>query len=77
MGAVLLDDVCVGEGSIVAAGAVLLEGTEVSPYSLVAGVPGIVKKGIDDTVLAMIVGRAEEYHKLALTYLGKNAFTIP
>lgn len=77
MGAVLLDDVRVGEGSIVAAGSVLLEGTEVPPASLVAGVPGTVKKTIDDAVLAMIVERAEEYHRLALMYLGVDAFTIP
>jgi len=77
MGAVLLDGVCVGEGSIVAAGSVLLEGTEVPPASLVAGVPATVKKTVDDTALAMIIDRAEEYHRLALTYLGKGAFTLP
>src|ERR1041385_2012831 len=42
MGAILLNGVCVGTGSIVAAGAVVREGFEIPPNSLVMGVPGRV-----------------------------------
>jgi carbonic anhydrase/acetyltransferase-like protein (isoleucine patch superfamily) len=40
MGAILLNRVVVGSGSIIAAGAVCREGFEVPPNSLVMGVPG-------------------------------------
>jgi len=39
MGAIVMDKCRVGRGSIIAAGAVLLEGTEVTPGSIWAGVP--------------------------------------
>lgn len=44
MGAIVMNGAVVGEGSIVAAGALVKEGMVVPPYSLVAGVPGVVKK---------------------------------
>ncbi|MEF9877436.1 MAG: gamma carbonic anhydrase family protein, partial [Gordonibacter sp.] len=37
----------VGKGSIVAAGAVVTEGAVIPPYSLVAGIPGVVKKALE------------------------------
>lgn len=74
MGAILLDGVKVGRGSIVAAGSVLLQGLEVPPYSLVAGVPGAVKKSLDREAGERLAHNAEEYHKLALAYLGREAF---
>lgn len=39
MGATLLDNVVVGKGSIVAAGALVLTGTQIEPGSVYAGVP--------------------------------------
>ena len=39
MSAVVMDNVVVGEGSVVAAGAVVLEGVEIPPNTLFAGVP--------------------------------------
>ena len=44
MGAIVMNGAVIGEGSIVAAGALVKEGTVIPPYSLVAGVPGAVKK---------------------------------
>lgn len=44
MGAILLNRVVVGSGSIVAAGAVCAEGMVIPPNSLVMGVPGKVKR---------------------------------
>ena len=77
MGSILLDGVQIGRGSIVAAGSVLLQGLEVPPYSLVAGVPAAVKKTLDREAAERLGNQAEEYHKLALAYLGKRAFAPP
>ncbi len=44
MGAIVMNGAVIGEGSIIAAGALVKEGTVIPPYSLVAGVPGVVKK---------------------------------
>lgn len=48
MGAVILNNARIGEGSIIAAGTVIPENTVVEPYSLWMGVPGKFKKKIDD-----------------------------
>jgi carbonic anhydrase/acetyltransferase-like protein (isoleucine patch superfamily) len=74
MGAILLDGVRVGSGSIVAAGSVLLEGFQVPPRSLVAGVPATVKKTISEAAMERIGRKAEEYHRLALAYLGRAPY---
>ena len=47
MGATLLDDVEVGEGAIVAAGALVLKGTKIGAYEGWGGVPGKVIKKAD------------------------------
>jgi carbonic anhydrase/acetyltransferase-like protein (isoleucine patch superfamily) len=74
MGSIILDGVKIGNGSIVAAGSVLLAGLEVPPMSLVAGVPGVVKRTIDRAASERLARNAEEYHQLALAYLGKRPF---
>jgi carbonic anhydrase/acetyltransferase-like protein (isoleucine patch superfamily) len=48
MGAVLLNRVHVGSGSVVGAGALLPEGMEVPPNSVVMGVPGKVVRSVDE-----------------------------
>lgn len=48
--ATILMGVRVGHHSIVAAGSIVLEGTIVPPYSLVAGVPGRIVRSIRDDV---------------------------
>ena len=48
MGAVVLDHVVIGEGSVVAAGCVVGPGTVVPPHSLVMGVPGKVVKQVSE-----------------------------
>ena len=65
MGAILLNHVRVGTGSVVAAGAVLREGLEVPPGSLVMGVPGKVVRPVDDTLRARIQGTVDHYVRLA------------
>jgi len=76
MGAVLLDGVKIGRGSIIAAGSVLLQGLEVPPHSLVAGIPATVKRTLDPEAAERLARNAEEYHTLALAYLGKRPFVI-
>ena len=47
--AIILGPCSLGDHSVVAAGAVVLPGTEVLPYSIVAGVPARCVKTIDNT----------------------------
>jgi carbonic anhydrase/acetyltransferase-like protein (isoleucine patch superfamily) len=68
MGAVLLSDVVVGEGSVVAAGSVLTEGFEVPPRSLVAGAPASVRRRVDDAALERIRRAADHYVTLARSH---------
>lgn len=77
MGAIILDGAVIGEGSVVAAGAVVLEGIHIPPHSLVAGIPASVKRSVDEGTVRSIRERAEEYHKLALSYLEGKEFTLP
>jgi carbonic anhydrase/acetyltransferase-like protein (isoleucine patch superfamily) len=54
MGAILLNRVKVGTGSVVGAGALLLEGTEVPPGSMVVGSPAKVIRPVDEKGRARI-----------------------
>ena len=54
MGAIIMNGAKIGTGSIVAAGAVVMEDVFIPPYSLVAGVPGAIKKRFSDEVIALI-----------------------
>ncbi len=47
MGSILLDHAEVGEGAIVAAGALVLAGTKIGPYELWGGVPAKFIKKVD------------------------------
>lgn len=77
MGAVILDGARIGKGSIIAANAVVLEGTEVPPGSLVAGVPGKIRRQVDDEVIERLTAQSMEYYELTLSYLGKGTFRLP
>lgn len=61
MGAILLNHVRVGTGSVIGAGAVLPEGMEVPPGSLVLGVPARVVRPVDDELRARIRATWEHY----------------
>jgi gamma-carbonic anhydrase len=61
MRATLLNGVVVGEGSIVAAGSLLLERTVIPPRSLVMGSPGKVKRKLTAIDQATITGYAQRY----------------
>jgi carbonic anhydrase/acetyltransferase-like protein (isoleucine patch superfamily) len=61
MGAILLNGVRIGTASIVAAGTLLPEGTNVPSRSLVMGVPGKVKRTLGDSDVAEIQMYADRY----------------
>jgi carbonic anhydrase/acetyltransferase-like protein (isoleucine patch superfamily) len=65
MGAIVLNRAVVGEGSLVAAGAVVQEGAQIPPRSLVAGVPGRIRRELSDDDVARIRRNAEVYVELA------------
>ena len=64
MGATILSNARIGAGSIVAAGAVVLGGTEIPPRSLVAGVPAKIKRAVTDEELGRIRENAAHYVEL-------------
>ena len=61
MGAILLNGAHIGTCSIVAAGSLVVEETNVPPRSLVMGSPGRVKRPLTDAEVAGIQGYADRY----------------
>ncbi len=61
MGAILMDDVEVGDDCIIAAGALLTPGTRVPSGSLVLGSPGRVKRSLDAKERAWLLESAGNY----------------
>ncbi len=61
MGAIVLNEAHIGAGSLIAAGAVIHEGAVIPPRSLVAGVPGKVRRELSDADLQRIRANAEGY----------------
>ena len=68
MKAVVLSGCHIGRHSIVGAGAVVPEGTNVPPGSLVLGVPGRVVRPLKDDEIERIVRNAASYVELAAAY---------
>lgn len=68
IGAILLDGVRVGTGSIVGAGAVVSK--DVPPYSLVVGVPAKRLREVSQEEAAELIAHAQRYEKLALVHAG-------
>jgi carbonic anhydrase/acetyltransferase-like protein (isoleucine patch superfamily) len=76
IGAIILNGAHIGAGSIVAAGAVIPERTVIPPRSLVAGVPGKVRRSISDNDFEMIRGYARNYLEYTRTYLAETQTTL-
>jgi carbonic anhydrase/acetyltransferase-like protein (isoleucine patch superfamily) len=77
MRATLLNDVVVGEYSIVGAGALITEGTKIPPRSLVMGLPAKVKRRLTDDEVAGIDEYARRYYEYKETYLAmKESATL-
>lgn len=69
MGATIMNNARIGEGSIIAAGAVVPENTIIPPRSLVAGVPGKVRRQLTDGDREMILKYARNYLDYTKMYL--------
>ena len=65
MGAILLNHVHVGAGSIIAAGAVVPENMKIPPGSLVMGVPAKIVRQVDPALKARHQAGVEHYVRLA------------
>ncbi len=65
MGSVLLNEVRISRGCVVAAGAVVPEGMQVPPRSLVMGVPARIVRQVDDRLAERIAETWTHYVKQA------------
>jgi carbonic anhydrase/acetyltransferase-like protein (isoleucine patch superfamily) len=65
MHSTVLNGARIGTGSLIAAGTVVLEGTVIPPRSLVAGVPGKVRRQLEDDELQRVITNARIYLDLA------------
>ena len=69
MGAIVMNGARIGAGSILAAGTVVKEGTQIPPGSLVAGVPGTVRRALGEADLESIRMYARNYVEYTAVYL--------
>lgn len=72
MGAVVLDGVHVGQGSVIGAGTVVKERMQIPPHSLVVGVPGEIKRTLDASTIEMIREAGQHYIELTKEHLGEK-----
>ena len=70
MGSILLNGVRIGTGSVVAAGAVIPEGMQVPPRSLVMGVPGRIVRPVDPALAERIAETWAHYVGQARAHRG-------
>jgi carbonic anhydrase/acetyltransferase-like protein (isoleucine patch superfamily) len=68
MGATVLNGAQIGTGSLVAAGTVVLEGTVIPPRSLVAGVPGKVRREMSAKEVEKVIQNAQDYLDLTTVH---------
>ncbi|MGA8108502.1 MAG: gamma carbonic anhydrase family protein [Acidobacteriaceae bacterium] len=73
IGSTILNNARIGEGSIVAAGAVIPEGMVVPPRSLVAGVPGKVRRDLTSDDREEILLYARNYLDYVKIYLDETS----
>jgi carbonic anhydrase/acetyltransferase-like protein (isoleucine patch superfamily) len=72
MGVTILNDCRIGEGSIIAAGAVLPEHTVVPPRTLWAGVPGKMRRELGEEDRKLILRYAQNYLDYVAIYLAET-----
>lgn len=77
IGATILNNARIGEGSIIAAGAVIPEGMVVPPRSLVAGVPGKVRRDLTSDDREDILHYARNYLDYVKLYLEEQKLSEP
>lgn len=66
---VILGRAEIGDGCIIAAGAVVREGAVIPARSLVAGMPGKIMRQVSDDELKMFASHAQTYLELAKSHL--------
>ena len=72
IGAIVLNNARIGAGSIIAAGAVIPEHTIIPPRSLVAGVPGKIRRTLTGDDLTLIRTYANNYLDYTKIYLAES-----
>jgi len=77
MGALVLTGARIGKGSLVAAGAVVREGAVVPPGSLVAGVPGQVRRPLTQEEATRVRENARSYLDLLALHRGEQGGEVP
>ena len=70
IGAVILDGVRVGTGSIIGAGCIVTK--DVPPRSLMVGVPAKRLREVSQSEAEELIEHAQRYEKLALVHAGKG-----
>ena len=73
IGATILNDARIGSGSIIAAGAVIPEHTVIPPRSLVAGVPGKIRRELGGADHELILQYARNYLDYTAIYLKEES----
>ena len=68
MGAVILDEVEVGDGCLIAAGALVTPGTKIPSGMLALGSPARVKRELTEDERALVASRAANYVRYAREY---------
>jgi len=69
IGAIVLDDVTVGEESFIAAGSLVTPGTKIPPRSMVMGAPAKVRRQVTDQEVARINEHWQHYVEYKSQYL--------
>ena len=77
IGAIILNDARIGEGSIIAAGALIPEHMVVPPRSLVTGVPGKIRRTLGDQDRESILRYANNYLDYTAQYLAESGRALP
>ena len=72
MNAVILQNAKIGNECLIAAGTVVLEGAEIPDRSVVAGVPGKIKKTLEGGAAEWIRGGGSHYVELSRRYLAEG-----
>lgn len=79
MNAVILQEAVVGEECLLAAGTVVLEGAQIPDRSVVAGVPGRVRKTLEGSAAGWVTRSGKHYQELSRKYLaeGVDRYRMP
>jgi carbonic anhydrase/acetyltransferase-like protein (isoleucine patch superfamily) len=72
MNAVILQEAVVGRECLLAAGTVVLEGARIPDRSVVAGVPGVVRKTLEGSAAGWVTRSGKHYVELSRSYLAQG-----